>query len=103
MKKTMLLVLTLLAAGASASISRLSPHPMMAEQASPPEDGALKNVQGVIKADGDRLKFVMDGDGTAWDVMNPDLLKGHVGEHVELNVHLYPSKKSIHVHTVKKL
>jgi hypothetical protein len=72
-------------------------------QASQVEDGTLKNIQGKAKMDGDKMKFVTDDDNKEWNVINPEVFKGHVGQHVEINVHLYPSKGSIHVHTVKKL
>ena len=67
------------------------------------EDGVLRNIQGKVKADGDKFKFITDGDGMVWNVMNPETLKGYAGQHVQLNVHVYPSKSLIHVHSIKKL
>jgi hypothetical protein len=57
----------------------------------------------MVKANGDMVTFVADDDGKSWDVMNPEMLKGHAGHHLELNVHVYADKGSIHVHTVKML
>jgi S-disulfanyl-L-cysteine oxidoreductase SoxD len=66
------------------------------------QDGALKDIQGTVKEDGDKLKFMAD-DGMIWDVMNPEALKGYEGLHVQLNVHLFLSTSSIHVHSINKL
>lgn len=79
-----------------------APQAAIASPASQVQDGALKDIQGTVKEDGDKLKFVAE-DGTIWDVMNSGILKGHEGEHVALNVHLYPSTNSIHVHSVERL
>jgi len=101
--KILLIGVILLLAVIMTSRAKASPQGASATPASQVQDGTLKNVQGTVKADGDKFKFVADGDGTVWNVINPELLKGHVGQHVELNVHLFPSKGSIHVHTLRKL
>lgn len=91
--------------GALVLVSHLcvAPKAALASPQSQVQDGTLKDIQGIVKAEDGKLKFVADEDATVWNVMNPSMLKGYEGEHVELNVHLYPSKGSIHVHTVKKL
>jgi hypothetical protein len=63
----------------------------------------LKTLKGTIKADGDKLTFVNDKDQKAWDVMNPEALKGHEGHHVQLSAHVYADKNAIHVMSVKML
>jgi len=63
----------------------------------------LKNIKGTVKADGDKLTFVSDKDSKAWDVVNPEALKGHEGHHVELSAHVYADKGQIHVMSVKML
>src|SRR5258708_4895174 len=63
----------------------------------------LKTLKGTVKADGDKLTFVNDADQKAWDVMNPEKLKGHEGHHVQLSAHVYADKNSIHVMSVKML
>ena len=68
-----------------------------------PQGAPLKTIQGTVKADGDKIKFVADEDGKTWDVMNPDALKGHEGHHVELSAHVYADKSAIHVMSVKML
>jgi hypothetical protein len=67
------------------------------------EEGLLRTIRGTVKADSGKLTFVTDDDGKTWNVMNPEMLKGHEGHHVELNVHLYVDKGVIHVHSVKML
>lgn len=63
----------------------------------------LKNIKGTVKADGDKLTFVTDKDKKSWDVVNPEVLKGHEGHHVELSAHVYADKNQIHVMSVKML
>jgi S-disulfanyl-L-cysteine oxidoreductase SoxD len=79
-----------------------APQAAISSPGSQLQDGALKDIQGTVKVDGDKLKFVAD-DGMIWDVMNPEALKGYEGLHVQLNVHLFPSTSSIHVHSINKL
>lgn len=66
-----------------------------------PQGAPLKTIQGTVKPDGDKIKFVADEDGKSWDVMNPQALKGHEGHHVELSAHIYADKGAIHVMSVK--
>jgi hypothetical protein len=103
MKKASFAWLLLIAAVVLGSISHPEAHARSPRQVSQVEDGTLKNIQGAAKMDGDKMTFVTDDDGRVWNVVNPEVLKGQLGQHVELNVHLYPSKGSIHVHTVKKI
>jgi len=63
----------------------------------------LKTLKGTVKAEGDKITFVNDADQKAWDVMNPEALKGHEGHHVQLSAHVYADKNSIHVMSVKML
>ena len=67
------------------------------------QEGSLKTIRGTVEVQGDLVTFVTDDDGKSWEVVNPEMLKGHEGHHVELNVHVYADKGTIHVHTVKKL
>jgi hypothetical protein len=66
-------------------------------------DAPLMTLQGTIKADGGKYRFVNDKDGKSWDVMNPETLKGHEGHHVELSAHVYADKMAIHVMSVKMM
>ena len=54
----------------------------------------LTTMMGVIQ-DGDKLRFVTDQ--RAWNVDNPETLKGHEGHYVRVTAHFYPSKDSIHI------
>jgi membrane protein implicated in regulation of membrane protease activity len=63
----------------------------------------LVNINGTVKADGDKITFVTDADGKSWDVVNPETLKDHVGHHVELSAHVYKDKGQIHVMKVTML
>jgi hypothetical protein len=63
----------------------------------------LKSIKGTVKADGDKLTFVSDKDNKAWDIANPEVLKGHEGHHVEVSAHVYADKGQIHVMSVKML
>jgi len=54
----------------------------------------LTTIMGTVQ-DGDKLRFVTDQ--RAWNVDNPETLKGHEGHYVRVTAHLYPSKDSIHV------
>lgn len=63
----------------------------------------LVNIKGTVRADGGKITFVADDTGKAWDVINPETLKGHVGHHVELSAHVYLDKGQIHVMKVTML
>jgi len=71
--------------------------------AAQPQGGPLKTIQGTVKADGDKIKFVTDDDKKSWDVVNPETLKAHAGHHVELSAHVDADKSQIHVMSVKMM
>jgi len=54
----------------------------------------LTTMMGIVQ-DGDKLRFVTDQ--RAWNVDNPETLKGHEGHFVRVTARLYPSKDSIHI------
>jgi hypothetical protein len=103
MKNIFVIALTLFVVLGIHAFAQPLPAPGSSSPASQAQEGALKKIRGTVKADGDKLTFVTDEDGKSWEVMNPEMLKGHEGHHVELNVHLYADKGVIHVHTVKML
>ena len=76
-------------------------HPQEMKQEK--EKAKLMDIKGTVKADGDKITFVNDSDGKAWNVVNPETLKEHVGHHVELSAHVYADKGEIHVMKVKML
>ena len=102
LKKVVIPALALIGALALAGVPRVT-HAVAAAQYDQMEDGTQKDIQGTVKGSGDKAQFVTDGDGKVWDVINPELLKGHENQHVQINCHLFPSKSRIHIHTVKKL
>ena len=59
-----------------------------------PAEAGLTTLMGIVQ-DGDKLRFVTDQ--RAWNVDNPETLKGHEGHYVRVTAHLYPSKDSIHI------
>jgi hypothetical protein len=59
----------------------------------------LTTIMGTVRAEGEKLTFVTDQ--RAWNVDNPETLKGHEGHYVRVIAHLYPDKDSIHVREVK--
>jgi len=67
--------------------------PAKAEKAPP-----LKWVTGDISADGTKLTTK---SGKAWDIKNPDAVKGHEGHHVKVQAHVYKKDNAIHVMEVK--
>jgi hypothetical protein len=59
----------------------------------------LASIMGTVRADGEKLTFVTDQ--RAWNVDNPETLKGHEGHYVRVNAHVYADKDSIHITDVK--
>ncbi|MGA8617417.1 MAG: hypothetical protein WB660_02710 [Candidatus Sulfotelmatobacter sp.] len=59
----------------------------------------LTDIMGTVQEDGEKLRFVTDQ--RAWNVDNPETLKGHEGHYVHATAHLYPDKDSIHITEVK--
>lgn len=57
----------------------------------------LMTIRGTVRADGEKITFVADDSGKSWDVVNPEILKDHVGHHVELIAHMYVDKDQIRV------
>lgn len=100
MKKLMVLVVAL---SLVVGVSAFAQDTMKASDDKMAPAAPLKSLKGTVKADGDKITFVLDKDGKAWDVMNPETLKDHVGHHVLLSAHVYADKNSIHVMSVKML
>ena len=59
----------------------------------------LTSIMGTVRADGETLTFVTDQ--RAWNVDNPETLKGHEGHYVRVQAHVYAEKDSIHITEVK--
>jgi len=59
--------------------------------------------RSTVKVEGDKITFVADNDRKSWSVENPEALKGHEGHHVQVKVHVYADKGSLHIMEVKML
>ena len=59
----------------------------------------LTSVMGTVREGGEKLTFVTDQ--RAWNVDNPEILKGHEGHYVRVKAHVYPDEGWIHITEVK--
>ncbi len=75
----------------------------MAPMDKPMAKAPLMSIKGTVKQDGDKITFVADKDSKSWDVMNPEMLKDHVGHHVMVSAHVHSDTGAIHVMKVKML
>jgi hypothetical protein len=57
------------------------------------------SLMGTVRAGGEKLTFVTDQ--RAWNVDNPETLKGHEGHYLRVEAHVYADKDSIHITEVK--
>jgi hypothetical protein len=100
MKKMLVLAMALSMSSLTVPVlTHAAPRMNMAQEKTPP----LMTLQGTVKPDGDKVTFVNDKDGKAWEVINPETLKAHAGHHVELSAHVYADKMQIHVMSVKMM
>jgi hypothetical protein len=60
---------------------------------------STSSIMGVVSEQNEKLRFVTDR--RAWNVDNPEILKGHEGHYVRLNAYIYNDKGSIHITEVK--
>jgi len=99
------LLIAVLSAGLMFSVVAVAQDTMSKDDSmsKPAAAAPLKTLKGTVKAEGDKITFVNDADQKAWDVMNPEALKGHEGHHVQLSAHVYADKNAIHVMSVKML
>jgi len=97
MKAFLLAFLSLCLAVGIVAVAQESPNP--APQKHQAAGVRLTSIMGTVRADGERLTFVTDQ--RAWNVDNPETLKGHEGHYVRVNAHVYADKDSIHITEVK--
>ncbi len=57
--------------------------------------GRLTTIMGTVQEGGDKLRFVTDQ--RAWNVDNPEILKGHEGHYVHAKAYVYPGNNLIHI------
>ena len=62
-------------------------------------ESKLTSMMGTVGPDGEKLTFVTDQ--RAWNVDNPEVLKGHEGHYVRVNGHASPAKGSIRITEVE--
>jgi len=97
--KTLLLAILSLCSGLSV-VALSQDAPNQAPRKTQAATGVrLTTIMGTIQEDGDKLRFVTDQ--RAWNVDNPETLKGHEGHYVHATAHLYPDKGSMHITEVK--
>jgi hypothetical protein len=98
MKTLLLAIFSLCFALSVVALAQDAPNqaPPKTQAASAPR---LTTIMGTIQEDGDNLRFVTDQ--RAWNVDNPETLKGHEGHYVQVKARVYPDKDSIHVTEVK--
>jgi hypothetical protein len=94
MKYFLLVILSVCLVVSAAALTPDDPHAPDKVQAS----AGLATMMGTVQ-DGNKLRFVTDQ--RAWNVDNPEILKGHEGHYVRVTAHLCPSKDSIHITEVK--
>jgi hypothetical protein len=98
MKSLLLAILSLCFALTIVALSQDAPN--QAPRKTQAAAGALTTIMGtIIQEDSGKLRFVTDQ--RAWNVDNPETLKGHEGHHVHVKAHVYPDKDSIHIIEVK--
>jgi len=100
MKKLKFLILAL---SLVIGISALARDTMKASNDKMAPSALVKILKGTVKAEGERITFVTDKDNKSWGVMNPEIVKEHVGHHVQLSARIYPDTDSIRVMSVKML
>jgi hypothetical protein len=94
------ILMTCLALCSAFGIVAVAQSPL--NQATQPYQAAgsrLSTMMGTVRADGQTLTFVTDQ--RAWNVDNPEALKGHEGHYLRVTAHIYPDKNSIHITEVK--
>ncbi len=57
------------------------------------------SILGIVSEHSEKLRFVTGQ--RAWNVDNPEMLKGHEGHYIRVNAQVYPDKGSIHITEVK--
>jgi hypothetical protein len=73
--------------------------PNLAPQKHQAAETRVTSIMGTVKADGAKLTFVTDQ--RAWNVDNPEALKGLEGHYVRVNGYVYSDKGSIQITGVK--
>jgi hypothetical protein len=100
MKTLLLAILSLCFALSVVALSQDAPnHAPRETQVAAAAGARLTTIMGTIQENGDKLRFVTDQ--RAWNVDNPETLKGREGHFVHAKAHVYAEKDSIHITEVK--
>jgi hypothetical protein len=99
MKTLLLIILSLCFVLSVVALSQDAPNQARETQVAAAAGARLTTIMGTIQEDGDKLRFVTDQ--RAWNVDNPETLKGHEGHYVHAKAHVYPEKDLIHITEVK--
>src|ERR1700693_3175545 len=97
--KTILLALSLCFTLSVVALSQNAPNQAPRTTQAGRAGAGLTNIMGTVQEDGDKLRFVTDQ--RAWNVDNPETLKGHEGHYVHATARLYPDKDSMHITEMK--
>jgi hypothetical protein len=100
MKTLLLAILSLCFALSVVALSQDAPNQAPRKTQVAAASGArLTTIMGTIQENGDKLRFVTDQ--RAWNVDNPETLKGYEGHYVHAKAHVYAEKDLIHITEVK--
>ncbi len=98
--KTVIALLACLTLCLTSNIVAVAQSPLNRETQQYQATGSrLSTIMGTVRADGQTITFVTDQ--RAWNVDNPEVLKGHEGHYVRVNAYVYPDKGLIHITEVK--
>jgi hypothetical protein len=95
--KTLLLAFVLCISVGTLAVAQDSPVP--APQEHQAAGTRLTSIVGNVSEQGEKLRFVTDQ--RAWNVDNPEILKGLEGHNVRVNAHAYSDEGWIHIVEVK--
>jgi len=73
--------------------------PKEVPQKHPAAASRLMSIMGTVRADGEKLTFVTDQ--RAWNVDNPEILRGHEGHYVRVRAYVYQDMDLIRITEVK--
>jgi len=94
MKPFLLIILSVCFVGSATALTpQVRTHAPRKVQVS----AGLSTMMGTVQ-DGHKLRFVTDQ--RAWNVDNPEMLKGHEGHYVRVRAHVYSDRNSIHIRDV---
>jgi len=64
------------------------------------QQSELADMKGTVRADNAKITFLADVGGKSWNVLNPEILRNYVDQHVQVKAQQYADKDEIHVESV---